>query len=74
MAFLKQIKLFLHSTNYLRFEPTIKFNKSFSSGAFFTSNGMVFKYLIQLFMSLLIQVNVRNVKCVIQHLSIDNNI
>ncbi|XP_060872363.1 probable enoyl-CoA hydratase, mitochondrial isoform X1 [Metopolophium dirhodum] len=38
MAFLKQIKLFLYSTNYLRFKPTIKYNKLFSSGAFLSSN------------------------------------
>ncbi|KAL5233745.1 hypothetical protein ACI65C_001155 [Semiaphis heraclei] len=38
MAFLKQFKLFLHSTNYSRFEPAIKYNKFFSSGAVLTSD------------------------------------
>ncbi|XP_025199748.1 probable enoyl-CoA hydratase, mitochondrial [Melanaphis sacchari] len=41
MAFLKQFKLFLHSTNStncLRFDTSTKYNKLFSSGAVFSSN------------------------------------
>lgn len=42
MAFLKQFKLFLYSTKYLRFNASTKFNKLFSSGAVPTSNGLIF--------------------------------
>ncbi|CAH1737012.1 probable enoyl-CoA hydratase, mitochondrial [Aphis gossypii] len=38
MAFLKQFKLFLYSTKYLRFNTSTKLNKLFSSGAVPTSN------------------------------------
>lgn len=63
MAFLKQFKLFLHPMNYPRFEPAIKYNKLFSSGAVLTSNGMIFECLIYVFTD-----TIQHFKYEIQHL------
>ncbi|XP_060852071.1 probable enoyl-CoA hydratase [Rhopalosiphum padi] len=42
MAFLKYFKLFLHSTKYVQFDASTKYNKFFSSGAVLTSNENIY--------------------------------